>query len=88
MSGFWGKSNEEKAAETQARSATACAAVPVPVPVPNPNPSPNPNPILNQQPWGEVLPPGWKRRTNYGVFKGYQANLHPHPHPNPLTLTP
>jgi len=27
----------------------------------------------SQQPWGEGLPPGWKRRTDFGVFKGYQG---------------
>ena len=27
----------------------------------------------SKQPWGEGLPPGWTRRTDFGVFKGYQG---------------
>ena len=25
------------------------------------------------RPWGEGLPPGWKRRSDFGVFKGYRG---------------
>jgi hypothetical protein len=27
----------------------------------------------SKQPWGEGLPPGWTRRVDFGLFKGYQG---------------